>query len=124
MKKHVLPGFCLVLVVLLVSFCKKVNDKNPSLHGTWKGTEWLIEGQKKAAADMVQFEFQPDGTYKAQLGDGYSEIGVWRTDGDKLYTTAEGKQEIMVKMLKYDGQVLSFEMNRSGQKEILTLGKF
>lgn len=123
MKKHIVPGFCLLMVVLLVSFCKKVNDKNPNLIGAWRGSEWLVDGKSNPSADMVNFDFMSDGSYKAQLGEGYSEIGVWRTDANKLYTTAEGKQEIMVKMLQYDGENLSFEMNRSGQKEVLTLLK-
>jgi hypothetical protein len=124
MKKHLLPALCLLMVLLIVSFCKKVNDRNANLLGKWKGKEWLIKGKDSGMdASVVHFEFSDDGNYTAQKGDGYSEIGIWRTDREKLYTTAQGKEEIVVRLLKYDGQLLSFEMNRGGQIEVLTLAK-
>ncbi len=118
-----LPAVCLFMVILLISFCKKVNDKNPALLGHWHGTEWLVEGKPNTDADMVQFDFMDDGTYKAQLGSGYSEVGTWRTESDKLYTTATGKQEIMVKLVNTSTNSLTFDMNRSGRKETLTLAR-
>jgi hypothetical protein len=124
MQKHLFLAICLMMAMTFITSCKKANDKSANLLGKWQGTEWLIEGKKSGIdAKIVHFEFMIDGSYTAQKGDGYSEIGVWRNEGDKLYTTAQGKQEILVKMLKYDGSVLSFEMNRGGQHEVLTMGK-
>lgn len=113
----------LFLVCLFFTACQKVNDKNPALLGTWQGTEWLImDKPSDMDATQVQFEFKEDGSYTAQFGK-QSQTGTWRTEKDKLYTTETGKQEILVKLLKYDGSNLDFEMNRGGQKETLKLVK-
>ena len=113
----------LLLFALLFIACKKTNDKNPNLLGQWQGTEWLIMDKPSGMdAGQVQFDFSAEGTYSATFGDQHQN-GVWRTEKDKLYTQETGKQEIMVKLLKADGAVLEFEMNRGGQKEILKLKK-
>ena len=103
--------------------CQKANDKNPALLGKWQGKEWLVfDKPSDMDATRVQFEFKADGGYGARFGD-QNQTGIWRTENDKLYTTEVGKQEIMVKILKLDATTLSFEMNRGGQKETLTLLK-
>ena len=113
----------IALVFTTLIACQKVNDKNPVLLGNWQGTEWLIMDKPSGIdASQVGFEFKEDGTYTAQFGD-QKQTGTWRTEKDKLYTQETGKKEILVKMLKYDGAVLDFEMNRGGQKEILKLVK-
>ena len=113
----------IALVFTALIACQKVNDKNPVLLGNWQGTEWLIMDKPSGIdASQVGFEFKEDGTYSAQFGD-QKQTGTWRTEKDKLYTQETGKKEILVKMLKYDGAVLDFEMNRGGQKEILKLVK-
>lgn len=113
----------LLALVLLFNACKKANDKNPNLLGQWQGTEWLIMDKPSGMdAGRVHFDFVVDGSYTAQFGD-QTQSGVWRTEKDKLYTTETGKQEIMVKLLKADGALLEFEMNRGGQKEVLKLKK-
>lgn len=115
------PLFAFVLLVFVA--CQKVNDKNPALLGQWQGKEWLImDKPSDIDASKVSFEFKEDGTYKAEFGQ-QSQSGVWRTEKDKLYTTETGKQEILVKLLKYDGTALEFEMNRGGRKEILKFVK-
>ncbi len=113
----------LALAISAILSCQKVNDKNPLLLGAWQGTEWLIMDKPSGMdATQVTFEFKEDGTYTAQFGT-QNQSGTWRTEKDKLYTTETGKKEILVKLLKYDGAVLDFEMNRGGQKEILKLVK-
>lgn len=115
----------LSLVLFLGAFaaCQKANDKNPALIGNWEGTEWLIMDKPSGMdATQVHFEFKEDGSYSAQFGE-QKQSGVWRTEKDKLYTTETGKKEILVKLLKYDGASLDFEMNRGGQKEILKMVK-
>ncbi|MBU6341482.1 MAG: hypothetical protein KGS48_08325 [Bacteroidetes bacterium] len=103
--------------------CQKVNDKNPKLIGSWIGEKWLIfDKPSDLDAAQVHFEFKEDGSYAAQFGQ-QEETGIWRTEKDKLYTTAQGKKEIMVRLITADGQHLDFEMNRGGQKETLQLIK-
>jgi hypothetical protein len=115
----------LILIVLahFISACQRENDKNPALLGKWQGTEWLIFDKPSGQdATRVHFEFREDGAYAAGFGD-QSEKGVWRTVGDKLYTTAEGRKEIMVKVLGVNATKLKFEMNRGGQPETIELQK-
>ena len=111
----------LLLASSLLFACKRVNDKNPELVGRWQGTEWLIFGKPSVQdATQVGFEFLADGTYTATYGQ-QIESGVWRTDKSRLYTTGEGRKEIMVKILKLDKERLKFEMNRAGQQETIEL---
>lgn len=113
----------IALLLTIGSACQKANDKNPALLGKWQGAEWLIMDKPSGMdATQVHFEFKEDGTYSAQFGN-QNQSGVWRSEKDKLYTQETGKQEILVKLLKYDGVNLDFEMNRGGQKEILKLVK-
>ncbi|MCK6695313.1 MAG: lipocalin family protein [Thermoanaerobaculia bacterium] len=113
----------IVCVAFVLAGCQPENDKNTALIGKWQGTEWLIFDEPSGQdAAKVYFEFRPDGSYEAGMG-AQSEKGVWRTAGDKLYTTAEGRKEIMVKMLEASPAVLKFEMNRGGQQETLILKK-
>ncbi len=113
----------LILFVVALAACQRVNDKNPALLGQWQGTEWLIfDKPSEMDAAQVLFEFKEDGTYTASFGN-QTQNGTWRTDNDKLYTTENGKREIMVKILKADGSALDFEMNRGGQEETLKLIK-
>jgi hypothetical protein len=112
----------LLFVLATFSSCKE-NDKNPKLFGQWQGTEWKIDGQASDRdASGVGFEFKEDETYTAQYGN-QTQSGKWRTEKDRLFTTETGKKEIIVKLLQADGETLSFEMNRGGQKEVLTLKK-
>jgi hypothetical protein len=112
-----------LIALLTITACQKVNDKNPALLGNWQGTEWLImDKPSDIDATQVGFEFKEDGSYSAKFGN-QNQSGTWRTEKDKLYTTETGKQEILVKLLKYDGAALEFEMNRGGQKEILKMIK-
>ncbi len=115
--------FIIIIAIASLVSCQKTNDKNTALLGQWEGTEWLIfDKPSDIDASQVKFEFREDGTYTAQFGN-QNQMGTWRTEKDKLYTTETGKQEIMVKLLKADGASLDFEMNRGGQKETLKLVK-
>ena len=110
-------------LTLFMMACQRENDKNPALLGKWQGTEWLIFDKPSGQdATRVNFEFREDGAYSAGFGD-QTEKGVWRTVGDKLYTTAEGRKEIMVKVLGVNATTLKFEMNRGGQPETRELIK-
>ena len=123
MKNKSLLRFLFLSAVLFLANCRQANDRNPLLVGKWQGAEWLIFDQPSGMdAAQVFFEFRTDGSYVADFGKQHQQ-GTWRTEKDKLYTTEEGKKEIMVKLLKVDAASLEFEMNRGGQKETLKLGK-
>ncbi len=123
MKNRSILHFLFLTAVLSLAACKRADDRNPALTGKWQGTEWLIFDQPSGMdAAQVFFEFRTDGSYAADFGKQHQQ-GTWRTEKDKLYTTEEGKKEIMVKLLKIDAANLEFEMNRGGQKETLKLSK-
>ncbi len=111
-------AFCLLV---LLAACQKKNDRNPQLVGNWQGISWLIEGKPSdIVAEQVHFEFQETGDFANGFGNQKS-AGKWRTDGDKLYTIADGKAEILVKITKLDADTLRFDMNRGGRMETMTL---
>lgn len=91
------------------------------LVGEWVGTEWLANGIPSGIdATKVNFKFQADGGYSAEIG-GNKEEGTYILREDKLYTRPKGQLEIMVKIAKLTTDSLVFDMNRSGQAEVLTL---
>ncbi len=109
------------LLITAATACQRVNDKNPDLVGKWQGTEWLVFGKPSVQdASRVSFEFTAEGKFTASYGE-QSESGVWRTDKSRLFTKADGREEIMVKILKLDATSLKFEMNRGGQPETIEL---
>lgn len=123
MKIHALLYVLLFSLMLFETACKPENDKNPALFGKWQGKEWLVFDRPSGQdATQVFFEFGEDGAYSAGFGE-QGEKGVWRTVGDKLYTTAEGRKEIMVKIQTLNTAALKFEMNRGGQQETIELVK-
>lgn len=103
--------------------CGKTVDRNPALYGRWLGKEWIINGRpNQQDPSKIYFEFKEDGTYSA----GYrteGEKGVWHTENDKLYTTAEGKKEKVVRVVMKDTATVIFQMNRGGVPETMELVK-
>lgn len=119
--KHILS--LLIIGLLALAACKRANDNNPALIGKWQGKEWLVFGKPIGEdASQVEFEFTAEGDYSARFGS-QEESGVWRTQKEKLYTTAQGEKEIVVKILQLDATTLKFEMNRGGRQETLELTK-
>jgi hypothetical protein len=115
--------FCLLVTLLAFNACAPINDKNPAVFGNWMGARWLISNKPSDLnAALVSFSFSEDGTYTARFGE-QIESGVWRSDKDKLFTTAAGAQEKVVRIIVADGTHLHFEMNRMGQQETLELVK-
>jgi hypothetical protein len=113
----------LVLTLIGLFACKREIQRDPLVVGQWTGTEWLIGSQPGGMdAAKVRFDFGADGQYAAEFGT-QRQKGTWHTDSGKLYTQENGKQEIMVKILRLDATHLDFEMNRGGQQETLRLEK-
>lgn len=109
-------------VVLIFAQCKPDKQYNPELTGPWQGREWLIENKPSDLdGSGVRFHFNADGSYSAQYGT-QAEKGTWYNRGDKLYTTAENKKEILTKYI-IEGSTLRIEMNRGGRAETIILSK-
>ncbi len=111
-----------LLLLAFFSFCfaNCGNDLGyqAGIQGKWQATHWATTSGERPV-DNVNFDFHGE-TYNAKLGL-KDETGSFRIDSDKLYTTAEGQQEIMVKIMKLTPDSLVFEMNRGGTQEVLTL---
>jgi hypothetical protein len=105
--------------------CKQDDSKKQLLFGKWQGTAWTVAGKDSGRdAKSVGFEFKIDDTYTASFG-GQGEKGVFRLDGDKLYTTSEAvnKIEKMVKLSTITADTVVMDMNRVGDSEQLILVK-
>lgn len=119
--KHYL--ILVVVGVALLSGCKPDLSANKTIAGTWEGVNWVIQGEPNSLSPgQVQFTFTPPEAYTASNG-GQTEKGVYRLDGDILYTTAEGLLQIKVRLERPDPDTLIMHMNRSGVEEVLTLVK-
>lgn len=100
--------------------CQHPVDK-ALLNGSWKGAQWLVEGQPgDIDATVAAFTFRPDGTYD-YVYNGTPESGTYQLQNDQLFTTPSGGVKMMVKVQKLTQDSLVFNMNRGGQSETLTL---
>jgi hypothetical protein len=121
MKKLVLS----TLLLAALASCKQDDSKKQLLFGQWQGATWTVAGKNVGRdAKAVSFEFKNDDTYAAAWG-GQGEKGVFRLDGDKLYTTADAANKIekMVKLSTITADTVVMDMNRVGDSEQLTLVK-
>ena len=110
------------IALLFLAGCVKDLGYKQAIQGSWQGVQWTVENKPDGRdATSVKFTFT-DSNYKAVLG-ARDEAGSFRVDGDKLYTHAEGQQEIMVKIIKLTADSLTFDMNRGGVSEKLFLKK-
>ncbi len=92
-----------------------------AIQGKWQALNWTTDSGEPRSVENVLFDFNGE-AYSAKLG-ARDEAGSFRLQGDKLYTKAEGQQEIMVKISQLTADSLIFEMNRGGVHEVLTLKK-
>lgn len=112
-------ALCVVFAgAAMMSGClgKSYYDRN--IIGNWFSSQWLQEGENTGMRAMMSF--REDKTYYAVFQDN-SEHGTWRIDSHKLYMTADGEAQIMVRIDKLDGDDLVISMNRGGLREKLIL---
>jgi hypothetical protein len=116
MKKFLVPALS---VICLIACNTTQNAK--MIVGNWSGTEWLVDGKPSDNdAAGTSFQFKEDGNYTYNYA-GTIESGLYKLDGDNLYTTPAGGQTIMVHIMRLTKDTLQFDMNRSGRAETLTL---
>jgi len=95
------------------------------LYGDWEGVAWTdADGKRVNDPSQVRFSFAEDAGYTADMGQ-QSEAGNFVFRDAKLYTTATGdrKVEKVVAVESLDGDTLVFNMNRSGNPELLVLAR-
>lgn len=103
--------------------CQRPSLQKDLLYGNWQGASWKVHG-RESGRDFraVTFTFNPDDTYRAAFAD-QVENGVYRLDGNKLYTTGENQIEKMVRLASLLADTLVMDMNRVGAAEELVLVK-
>ncbi len=103
--------------------CNTGESTPPAILGNWTGVLWTVENESSGRdAGAVRFSFDQTKHYEASFG-GQQEKGTFKVDGNKLYTTAEGQMQKMVKIIRLGADTLEIEMNRAGTKENLILAK-
>lgn len=113
-----------ILVAGLLCFISCGNHENNKLIvGSWSGKEWLANGSpSNRNVAETYFKFDDKGNYTYTYA-GTEEKGTYKVENDMLFTKPADQQEIMVKIAKLTQDTLIFDMNRSGQTELLTLGR-
>lgn len=114
-----------IFVLLLVSCQDDVTKLNEQLIlGKWKGDTWLVNDKPSSDynASAVRFEFTEDNSFRSSFGN-QQEEGIYRVVRDKLFTEADGRSEISVKLEYLSPDSCVMGMNRGGQMETLVLVK-
>lgn len=109
----------ITLITVFLAAC--ANENHEKIIGDWQGFSWVIEGSESGNdASAVTFSFSEESQYEGNWGS-KNETGTFRMDGDKLYTTEDGKLEKMVKVEYLGMDTVVFHMNRMGTEEHLFL---
>ena len=112
-----------LLLSIFVIGCNTENKNAPLIIGNWQAVQWLEAGKPSTHnAAATSFTFDDNAAYSFTY-EGTVEKGTYKIDNTSLYTTAEKKQEIMVKIIKLTADSLTFDMNNGGQAETLILIK-
>lgn len=113
-------SYLLLCSIFFLSSCFDA-EKQRLIIGNWNGVEWLVEGRPSGyAADAVAFAFDNEGKYTYRYQD-FNESGKYNVANNQLFTTPDGGIRMMVKIIRLDQDTLVFDMNRSGNSELLTL---
>lgn len=113
--------FVLALACTLLS-CFETIDKKLII-GQWTGTEWVTsDGTQVYPPEDASFTFDDAGKYTFVHQD-HAERGSYFISNNQLYTTPDGGEQIMVKIVSLTAGELVFEMNRGGTLETLKLMK-
>jgi hypothetical protein len=117
--KNIRNIFYFILGMILIASCERLDKK--LIYGSWKGAEWLIEGQSgDYDATSALFTFDEKGKYSFNYA-GSGESGKYYISNNELFTTPDGGIQMMVKIEKLTADTLVMHMNRGGTAETLTL---
>lgn len=120
--KHLLL-FAFLSLFLTNCFDAPESISEEEIHGTWVGLSYQEGETLRNDASSFGFKFLEDSTYMGIYDSKQMEEGIYRLEGNKLYTTAKGLAEKNVELQYVSQDTLIMKMNRSGVIEILTLGK-
>lgn len=122
--KKILSCILVVIVFTCVTIGCDTNTNNNEnlLSGNWQAVGWTDANNKTLEqTSNVKFTFG-GGKYNYQNNE-INEKGTYKVENDMLFTTAEGENEMMVKIIKITKDSLILGMNRAGQIEFLSLVK-
>ena len=112
------------LLLLFVTACERPYTAE-KLRGEWTGVRFTQQGQDlKVNPRDFSFRFEPEGRYVYEGTSNYREEGIFRIEGDRLYTTDEidaNALEKAVRMRQLDPDTLKIQMNDGGKEQELTL---
>lgn len=117
--------FILSLSLYLLNSCSIDNPYIEAIKGEWECVSWTANGTDRIedGKSKVGFTFSNTDAYISILNGAKTE-GTYKIKENKLYTIAKDDDlEIMVKITKLTEEDLVFEMNRAGEKEVMTFIK-
>ena len=121
MKSTFLTTLCMISI-FMISSCSQ-NENKRLIIGSWTGVSWTANNQPTSYDPaLTSFTFDDQGNYMFQYADNI-EKGKYFISNNQLYTTPEGGEKIMVKIVSLTEQSLTFDMNRGGTAEQLTLAR-
>jgi Lipocalin-like domain len=110
------------IAILFLTSCADTKN-NKAIIGSWRAVQWEANGKPlNRNVETTNFTFTDKGNYSFENA-GTIEDGTYKVEQSNLFTTAKGKQEIMVKIVKLTNDSLVFDMNNSGEAETITLLK-
>lgn len=120
---HMKLGY-LIIAFCVIVFLSCSHAKNDQLIiGKWNTVSWDRNGTLYTdEAEKYWFDFNDDGSYSSEFG-GLAQKGTYRVDYNRLYTLADGEEEIVVEIKSITNDTLRLGMNRGGRPEILILAK-
>jgi len=110
----------IILSIAFLAACNYESYNQRQIEGQWFSESWTSGGEETGYRAWLAFD--QDSTYRA-LFNNRREQGKFWVDGQRLYTDAEDGDPIKVKISSLDEQTLVIEMNRSGNTEVITLGR-
>lgn len=114
--------FAILFAYITLGCGTKANNNENLLSGNWQAVGWTDANNKALEqTSSVKFTFG-GGKYNYQNNE-INEKGTYKVENDMLFTTAEGENEMMVKIIKITKDSLILGMNRAGQIEFLSLVK-
>jgi len=117
-----IKNLCLLTCFLLVSACANEKFDALLLPGEWTTTNWVVEKSDKKITNKMDFTFGTDGRYEIDYGS-IKEKGKYWVAGEFLHTVEDGAAEKKVKLTNLTADKMNFEMNRTGQIELVSLEK-
>jgi hypothetical protein len=111
---------CFAFFAFFILACAP-NENEALILGEWVCTSWTSAvNPSNRCNNNVYFNFTEDKNFNSEITT-LKEEGTYYLRKDVLYTQAEGRAEIAVRILKVNTDTLHFEMNRGGVEEDLIL---